>query len=72
MRVSLQLPLANRASGLQPVHYGHLQIHENQMGIARFHFVDAELAVLSDLDLETAILEIGLNQYDIEFGVLHN
>ena len=66
MRMRFRFPLADGASGFQPAHHGHLQIHQHQMRMPGNHFLDADLAILGEVELEAAAFEIGLNQQDID------
>ena len=72
MCLIFRFPSANGASGLQPIHHWHLQVHEHKMGAAGDHFLDCHLAILSEIKLEAAVLEIGLQQHDIVLRVFRN
>ncbi len=68
------LPLANGARCFEPVHYGHLHIHQHQVivtgGAAGDDAFDRQFAIARDVEYEPRVFEVSLDQEQIVVAVL--
>src|SRR5229473_5708600 len=69
-KAAFALPIANCAGRFEPVHHGHLNIHEHQVVLPGFYLGDSDLAIFGFVQPIAGALEVTVYQQKVDFRVV--